>query len=86
MHKPIIVRGPHLMEYVPTVKEMRQGDDYKQNIIVEKIEDVVEKIYWMYYIHLPYYLMVEFDSFCLHVFFLTIFSLSVFGVIKYCFL
>ncbi|CCD22896.1 Tsc3p NDAI_0A07420 [Naumovozyma dairenensis CBS 421] len=76
------------MTYVPTnkeIKEKRRGVNGKASI-TEKIEEIVEKLYWMYYIHLPYYLMTSFDSFCLHVFFLTIFSLSVFGVIKYCFL
>ncbi|CCF57037.1 hypothetical protein KAFR_0C00420 [Kazachstania africana CBS 2517] len=74
------------MTWVPTIKEAKEANKDKQNVIIDKLEEGIEKLYWMYYIHLPYYLMTSFDSFCLHVFFLTIFCLSIFGVIKYCFL
>ena len=73
------------MQYVDTIQEARLRNGSK-NSHMDFIEDIGEKIYWVYYIHLPYYLMTSFDSFCLHVFFLVIFSLSFFGLIKYCFL
>lgn len=78
--------GKSTMEWIPTIKESKMKSENKQHFVLEKAEEVVEKLYWMYYIHLPYYLMTSFDSFCLHVFFLTIFCLSTFGVVKYCFL
>ena len=74
------------MEFVPTIKEKRERGEDRQNFFVEKIADTIEKMYWMYYINLPYYLMVDLDSFILHSFILIIFSLSVFGIVKYCFL
>lgn len=70
------------MRYIETIRErkIRKGSG---GGILDKIADLNESLYWMYYIHLPFYLMTSFDSFCLHAFFLTIFSLSFFGVIKY---
>ncbi|CAI4058602.1 hypothetical protein N7582_001148 [Saccharomyces uvarum] len=73
------------MVYIPTTKEAKRRSG-KSNGILNAIEEFIEKLYWAYYIHLPFYLMASFDSFFLHVFFLTIFSLSFFGIIKYCFL
>lgn len=74
------------MRYVETMRERKIRESAgKSNVdkIGDMIGDFVESLYWMYYIHLPYYLMTSFDSFCLHAFFLTIFSLGFFGVIKY---
>ncbi|KAG0660210.1 hypothetical protein C6P45_001626 [Maudiozyma exigua] len=84
LHPKIIVKSSHMMEFVPTVKEKRASVEYKRNFIIEKIEDAIEKMYWMYYINLPYYLMLTWDAYILHTFILTMFSLGVFGVLKYC--
>lgn len=84
LHPKIIVRSSHMMEFVPTVKERRASVEYKRNFIIEKIEDAIEKMYWMYYINLPYYLMLTWDAYILHTFILTMFSLGVFGILKYC--
>ncbi|CAI4262234.1 CAS_1a_G0002470.mRNA.1.CDS.1 [Saccharomyces cerevisiae] len=73
------------MVYIPTTKEAKRRNGKSEGIL-NTIEEVVEKLYWTYYIHLPFYLMASFDSFFLHVFFLTIFSLSFFGILNYCFL
>lgn len=86
MYTPIVVTTPQNMEFTPTIKEKRERGEDRQNFFVEKIADCIEKMYWMYYINLPYYLMVDVDSFILHTFILVTFSLSVFGVVKYCFL
>ncbi|CCK72163.1 Tsc3p KNAG_0J00810 [Huiozyma naganishii CBS 8797] len=74
------------MMWVPTIKQMRAKSGQKRNIVLEKMDAFVSKLYWMYYVHLPFYVMTSDDAFYLHVFFLSIFSLSLFGVIKYCFL
>lgn len=74
------------MKYVETVREHKIRESPGMSTIDklgDMIGDFVESLYWMYYIHLPYYLMTSFDSFCLHAFFLTIFSLGFFGIIKY---
>lgn len=74
------------MKFVETIRERKVRESAgksKVDKIGDMIGDFVESLYWMYYIHLPYYLMTSFDSFCLHAFFLTIFSLGFFGVIKY---
>ncbi|SMN21295.1 similar to Saccharomyces cerevisiae YBR058C-A TSC3 Protein that stimulates the activity of serine palmitoyltransferase (Lcb1p, Lcb2p) several-fold [Maudiozyma saulgeensis] len=84
LHPKIVVESSHVMEFIPTVKERRANGLDKQNFIVEKIEDGIEKMYWMYYINLPYYLMLTADAYILHTFILTMFSLSVFGIVKYC--
>ncbi|QLL32173.1 hypothetical protein HG536_0C03410 [Torulaspora globosa] len=79
-------RTKNSMKYRETIRERKlrkaSGKDFFEKA-GDAIADFVESLYWMYYIHLPYYLMTSFDSFCLHTFFLIIFSLSVFGVIKY---
>lgn len=74
------------MKYVETIRERKIRKAPGKDIFDkagDAIGDFVESLYWMYYIHLPFYLMTSFDSFCLHAFFLIIFSLSFFGVIKY---
>ncbi|CCC71829.1 hypothetical protein NCAS_0I01610 [Naumovozyma castellii] len=88
MHLTSATASQCTMIFVPTNKELKEKRRAAngRGSIMEKVEEIVEKLYWMYYIHLPYYLMTSFDSFCLHLFFLTIFSLSVFAVIKYIFL
>ncbi|KAL3228946.1 Serine palmitoyltransferase-regulating protein TSC3 [Nakaseomyces bracarensis] len=73
------------MRYVLTTKE-RRVQEGNGTTLMHYVEDICDKVYWMYYIHMPYYLMTSFDAFCLHTFFLIIFSLSIFGVVKYCFL
>ncbi|SCW01662.1 LAFE_0E04544g1_1 [Lachancea fermentati] len=65
------------MIFSPTDEQQSTGS------LSEKVSNFFENLYWMYYIHLPYYLMTSFDAFCLHIFFLTIFTLSLFGIIKY---
>ncbi|CCH62851.1 hypothetical protein TBLA_0I01920 [Henningerozyma blattae CBS 6284] len=72
-------------QYVETIHDAKVRTGTKDTF-PQKIADCFEKLYWIYYIHLPFYLMTSFDSFCLHVFFLMIFSLSLFGIIKYIFL
>ena len=72
------------MRYVLTLKERRELEG-KGITMMHRFEDFMDRIYWMYYIHMPYYLMTSFDAFCLHTFFLMIFSLSLFGIVKYCF-
>ncbi|SCU83944.1 LAMI_0C05468g1_1 [Lachancea mirantina] len=72
--------GMGTMTYQPTDDQLSTGS------FAERISDFAESIYWMYYIHLPFYLMTSFDAFCLHTFFLAIFTLSLFGFIKYIFL
>lgn len=77
---------PHsTMVYVETIRERKLREGSGKGVM-DKLADFIESLYWMYYIHLPFYLMTSFDSACLHVFFLTIFSLSFFGILKYCFL
>lgn len=74
------------MRYIETIRERKLRKASGKDIFEkagDTIADFTESLYWMYYIHLPFYLMTSFDSFCLHAFFLIIFSLSVFGVIKY---
>ncbi|SCU80347.1 LADA_0B06744g1_1 [Lachancea dasiensis] len=66
--------------YRPTDDELSTGS------LWEKLSNFGENLYWMYYIHLPYYLMTSGDAFCLHSFFLAMFTLGVFGLIKYLFL
>lgn len=56
------------MVYIPTTKEAKRRNGKSEGIL-NTIEEVVEKLYWTYYIHLPFYLMASFDSFFLHVFF-----------------
>ncbi|QLG70427.1 hypothetical protein HG535_0A03660 [Zygotorulaspora mrakii] len=73
------------MIYVETIKERQVRLGYG-NGILDKIKDLLENCYWVYYVHLPFYLMTSFDAFCLHSFFLTILSFSIFGVLKYCLL
>lgn len=73
------------MIYVETIKE-RQTRLGSGKGIQDRIKDILENAYWVYYVHLPFYLMTSFDAFCLHSFFLTIFSFSIFGILKYCFL
>lgn len=79
-------RAMNSMKYIETIRERKlrkaSGKDFFEKA-GDAIGDFVESLYWMYYIHLPFYLMTSFDSFCLHAFFLIIFSLSFFGVIKY---
>ncbi|AGO13891.1 AaceriAGR026Cp [[Ashbya] aceris (nom. inval.)] len=65
------------MIYTPTDAQEATGK------LHEKVFKFFESLYWMYYIHLPYYLMTSFDSFCLHVFFLVVFTLSLFGLLKW---
>lgn len=65
------------MVYTPTDAQQATGK------VHEKVYKFFESLYWMYYIHLPYYLMTSFDSFCLHVFFLVVFTLSLFGLLKW---
>ncbi|EDO16676.1 hypothetical protein Kpol_1052p23 [Vanderwaltozyma polyspora DSM 70294] len=71
------------MQYVETghQRKLRKG---KGNFFVELLEKLGEKLYWIYYIHLPFYLMTSFDSFCLHSSFLIAFTVGCFGFIKYC--
>ncbi|SCU78467.1 LANO_0A03092g1_1 [Lachancea nothofagi CBS 11611] len=66
--------------YRPTDEELSKGT------FVEKVSNFGENLYWMYYIHLPYYLMTSGDAFCLHSFFLGMFTLGLFGLVKYMFL
>lgn len=80
-----ILRPHSTMVYVETIRERKLRDGSGKGVM-DKLADFIESLYWMYYIHLPFYLMTSFDSACLHVFFLTIFSLSFFGILKYCFL
>lgn len=44
------------------------------------------KTFWAYYIHLPFYGLTNGDALCLHTFCLTLMSLGLFGVVKYCLL
>lgn len=82
----MIEPGTTSMEWVPTNKELKMRSGKKPNILLDKIDGVISKLYWMYYVHLPFYVMTSDDAFYLHLFFLSIFSLSLFGLIKYCFL
>ncbi|QEU62341.1 Tsc3 [Kluyveromyces lactis] len=68
------------MIYTPTNQQMSRGG------IAEKLADFVKNLYWVYYIHLPFYLMTSLDAFCLHTIFLVVVSLSLFGLLKYIFL
>ncbi|KAM3164452.1 Serine palmitoyltransferase-regulating protein TSC3 [Lachancea thermotolerans] len=68
------------MVYRPTDEELSKGT------FMEKVLDFCENLYWMYYIHLPYYLMTTGDAFCLHAFFLAMLTFALFGLIKYIFL
>ncbi|AET38360.1 Tsc3p Ecym_2649 [Eremothecium cymbalariae DBVPG len=65
------------MVYAPTNAQKSKGG------FIERVSNSIENLYWMYYIHLPYYLMTNFDSFCLHTMFLIIFTLSLFGLGKW---
>lgn len=68
------------MIYRPTDEELSNGS------FLEKVSNFGENLYWMYYIHLPYYLMTTGDAFCLHTFFLAMLTLGLFGLVKYIFL
>lgn len=68
------------MIYNPTNEQMSSGS------FVEKVANFIENLYWMYYIHFPFYLMTSFDSFCLHALVLVLFCLSFFGILKYFFM
>ncbi|AMD22364.1 HGR025Cp [Eremothecium sinecaudum] len=65
------------MVYTPTNVEESNGG------IIESVRNFIEQLYWMYYVHLPYYLMTDFDAFCLHTLFLVMFILSLFGLVKW---
>ncbi|CCE65686.1 hypothetical protein TPHA_0M01110 [Tetrapisispora phaffii CBS 4417] len=58
------------MNYVETIKERKVHEGIHETW-QSRLEEFSESLYWAYYIHLPYYLMTSFDSFCLHVFFLV---------------
>ncbi|CEP22662.1 TSC3 [Cyberlindnera jadinii] len=66
-------------EYYPTNEERNKNSYF----LVATLRHVFEKLYWMYYIHLPYYLMESQDAFVLHLFFLTLFSLCIYAVFSY---
>jgi hypothetical protein len=66
-------------EYYPTNEERDRNSYY----VVTAVRNMFEKLYWMYYIHLPYYLMESQDAFFLHVFFLMLFSLTVYAIFSY---
>ncbi|EDO14475.1 hypothetical protein Kpol_251p5 [Vanderwaltozyma polyspora DSM 70294] len=68
--------------YVETIKERKEKQGETETL-KEKAEDMAENVYWAYYVHLPFYVMTEGDSFWLHVFFLLIFSMGLFGVLKW---
>lgn len=69
-------------EYVPTTQEKRKQMGKTDNIFQKAIH-VVMRLHWLYYIHLPFYVMTSSDAFYMHAFFLIILSLSLFGIIKY---
>lgn len=77
---------PTSMDWAPTTKEAKAQPGKKPNIILDKIDSAVTKLYWTYIVHLPFFIMTPDDGFLLHLFFLSIFSVSLFGIIKYCFL
>ncbi|CCH44302.1 Serine palmitoyltransferase-regulating protein [Wickerhamomyces ciferrii] len=57
--------------------------DKDSNLIITKIRNFFEQLYWAYYIHLPYYLMKNEEAFVLHLFFLTVLTVSVYAVFAY---
>ncbi|GAV54536.1 hypothetical protein ZYGR_0AM00740 [Zygosaccharomyces rouxii] len=46
----------------------------------------LHKTFFNYYIHLPFYVITQGDAFWLHTFCITIMSLGLFGIVKYCLL
>lgn len=74
------------LEWVPTMKQVRAHSKGKYNTISSKIDNFVSQLYWTYYVHLPFYIMTSDDAFIVHLLFLSVFSLGIFGIIKYCFL
>ncbi|CDR47625.1 CYFA0S35e00232g1_1 [Cyberlindnera fabianii] len=66
-------------QYYPTNEE-RDRDSYR---VVNFFRNGLTRLYWMYYIHLPYYLMENQDAALLHCFFLVLFSLMVYAVFAY---
>lgn len=66
-------------QYYPTNEE-RDKDSY---FIVASLKNFLERLYWMYYIHLPYYLMETQDAFLLHSFFLVLLTLCIYAIFSY---
>jgi hypothetical protein len=66
-------------EYRLTDKEQNK-DSY---FLVVKIKNFLERVYWAYYVHLPYYLMKSEEAFLLHCFFLVVIPLSVYALFAY---
>lgn len=70
------------MYYVETSAQRSQ----RLNIYPNPVAQFLRRTYWAYYAHLPFYGLTKLDAFWLHTFFLTLMSLGVFGVVKYCIL
>ncbi|AQZ09485.1 TSC3 (YBR058C-A) [Zygosaccharomyces parabailii] len=70
------------MKYVETDAQRCQRLQTKTNSLAQ----LIRRTFWTYYIHLPFYVITQGDAFWLHMFCLTIMSLGVFGIVKYCFL
>lgn len=70
------------MYYVETSAQR----SHRLNINPNPIAQFLRRTYWAYYVHLPFYGLTQLDSFWLHTFFLTLMSLGLFGVVKYCIL
>lgn len=66
-------------EHYPTDAE-RNRDSY---FIVARTKCLLERLYWMYYVHLPYYLMEAMDAFLLHTFFVVLFGLATYAIFSY---
>ncbi|CAR30964.1 hypothetical protein ZYGR_0P02680 [Zygosaccharomyces rouxii] len=72
----------HTMEYVETNAQRNKRLNERVNLWSK----ILHKTFFNYYIHLPFYVITQGDAFLLHTFCLTIVSLGLFGIVKYCLL